>query len=89
MREPHILSFGGGVNSAAMLVGLLEHGERPYPDLAKRAVEMERNADLDTVKGLGRAFSWETFLRADAAQGRLFPEVIETDCMCFDGEGDE
>jgi len=25
----HVVSYGGGINSAAMLVGLLEHGERP------------------------------------------------------------
>lgn len=63
--------------------------KRRYPELAQRAIEMERNADLDTVKGLGRAFSWEAFLSADERQGRLFPEVIDEPCMCFDGEGVE
>ena len=45
--------------------------------------------ELDTVKGLGRHFSWEAFLKADDAQGKLFPEVLEIDCMCFDGEPDD
>jgi hypothetical protein len=49
---------------------------------------MERNAELDTVAGLGRSFSWEAFLKADEAQGKLFPEVIETSCLCWDGEED-
>ena len=63
--------------------------QRDYPELAQRAIEMERNADLTSVKGLGRSFSWENFLKADAAQGRLFPEVIETSCLCWDGEPDD
>lgn len=63
--------------------------QQQYPDLAQRAIEMERNADLTSVKGLGRSFSWEEFLKADAAQGRLFPEVIETSCLCWDGDSDD
>ena len=59
-----------------------------YPDLAARAVAMERNAELDTVKGLGRSYAWGDLLRADAAQLRLFPEVTEMPCMCVD-EGDD
>jgi len=63
--------------------------QRRYPELADRAIAMEKNANLDTVKGLGRAFSWESFLKADNAQGKLFPEVLEIDCMCYDGESDD
>jgi len=61
---------------------------RLYPELSQRAIEMERNAELTTVKGLGRHFSWENFLKADDAQGKLFPEVLEVDCMCFEGSDD-
>lgn len=62
---------------------------RRYPELSQRAIEMEQNAELNTVKGLGRHFSWEAFLKADDAQGKLFPEVLEVDCMCFDGGDDD
>lgn len=31
-----------------------------YPELADRAIAMEDNAALDTVKGLGRSFAWLT-----------------------------
>ena len=62
--------------------------QNQYPELAQRAIEMERNAELTSVKGLGRSFSWESYLKADAAQGRLFPEVLDTGCLCYDGEED-
>ena len=56
------------------------------PDLLNRAIEMERNADLKTVRGLGRRFSWEKFVESDRAQQRLFPEADELPCgTCFDG----
>ena len=60
-----------------------------YPDLFDRAVAIKRNADLSSIKGLGRSFSWEAYARADEAQGRLFPEVIETACICWDGDSDD
>jgi hypothetical protein len=43
------------------IVWLQEH----HPDLLQRALEIERNAQgkLRSVKGLGRCFSWEEFLR--------------------------
>lgn len=34
-----------------------------YPDYFDRAVAMERNADLTTIKGLGRTWSWEELIR--------------------------
>lgn len=56
-----------------------------YPDLAARAVAMEKNAELPTVKGLGRRFAWADVLQ----QGEMFgddyaltPEMI---CGCYDG----
>jgi hypothetical protein len=46
-----------------------------HPELFDRAVEMERNAKecegLQTVKGLGRNWSWEKLREADQAQLRL------------------
>jgi hypothetical protein len=45
------------------------------PDLFQRAVEMERTAKeagtLQTVKGLGRRWSWESLVKADESQLRL------------------
>jgi hypothetical protein len=57
-----------------------------HPDLFWRAVGMERNAKLDTIKGLGRHWSWEELNQADEAQFKMFPETVEMPCMCFDGE---
>lgn len=58
-----------------------------HPELAARAVAMERNAELKTIKGLGRSFSWADFLRAEAYQSRLFDDhaVPEVPCGCYDG----
>ena len=55
-------------------------------DLQERAIAMERNAELTSVKGLGRRFSWEALISADERQGKLFPEADEIACMCFDGD---
>lgn len=56
-----------------------------YPELITRAVEMEENAELTTMKGLGRSFAWGDLIR----QGELFedgynstPEMV---CGCYDG----
>jgi hypothetical protein len=53
-----------------------------HPDLMDRAIAMERNADLTTVKGLGRSYSWESLIATDD----MFQEnFIELDCGCYDG----
>lgn len=63
---------------------------RMYPGLAARAVAMEENAHLDTVKGLGRGFAWKDLLHYGEAQIDAFPEsLIEIDCGCYDGAPDE
>ena len=49
-----------------------------HPDLYARALRMERGANLTTIKGLGRSFSWETLV------GPEIPRAMP--CMCFDGE---
>lgn len=60
---------------------------RVYPDLAKRAVAMEKNAELTSIKGLGRSFAWGDLYEADDKQAKMFPESpIEQACMCYDGE---
>lgn len=59
-----------------------------HPALFDRAITMERNASLTSIKGLGRRFSWEEFAKTEAAQGKLFPEAPEIACGCFDGEED-
>lgn len=61
------------------------------PDLYGRAVEMERNAAETnrTVKGLGRHWSWEALGNTDDKQRRLFPEVIDIPCECFDGNDED
>ncbi len=60
-------------------------------DLKTRAVAIERAAKPDlgnSLKGLGRSFSWESLLDADERQARLFPEAEVENCMmCSDGEG--
>lgn len=73
-----------------------------HPDLFARAVEMEQNAaaNLQTVKGLGRNWSWESyyqeFVRNKAFEDAqitfddLFPEtqggcICGAPCGCYDG----
>jgi len=52
------------------------------PELMERAIAMERNADLTTVKGLGRSYSWESLIATDD----MFQEnYIELACGCYDG----
>jgi len=59
---------------------------RQYPDLALRAIQMEENAELTQVKGLGRSFAWGDLIYADKAQCDMFPEsLIDIDCGCYDG----
>lgn len=52
-----------------------------YPELAERAIKMEENAELTSVKGLGRNFSWKNALATDD----MFDNYIEIDCGCYDG----
>lgn len=58
-----------------------------YPDLMKRALAMEANADLTAIKGLGRNFAWADLLKWDEDQIKLFGEqTMEIACGCYDGE---
>lgn len=58
-----------------------------YPDHFARAVAMERNATAaTTAKGLGRNWSWEALVNADADQLKLFEEShTDVPCGCYDG----
>lgn len=60
-----------------------------HPELFERAVEMERSAidggKLETVKGLGRHWSWEQLAKADAQQHKLFEDLQAPICdVCVD-----
>lgn len=67
-----------------------------YPELLDRALAMERNADLQTVKGLGRRFSWKEFPETvpEGTPDTAMPELLslfstagnEIPCGCYDGE---
>lgn len=59
--------------------------KRAHPILMQRALKMEANAKLETVKGLGRNFAWRDLVAADEAQLKMFPEGMETDCGCYEG----
>jgi hypothetical protein len=60
-----------------------------YPELADRAVAMERNAkpNLKTIKGLGVDYSWENLLKHGEMFPERFPEARGTEicCDCYDG----
>ena len=54
-----------------------------HPALLARALKMEAQAQLITVKGLGRRFAWADFIKSAEDQANLFPPEI--DCGCYDG----
>ena len=59
-----------------------------HPDLFARAVAMERNANLTTIKGLGRDYSWEEMVKFKNAQMELLDQdwsTAEVPCGCYDG----
>jgi len=57
-----------------------------FPDLVQRAIKIEENAELDSIKGLGRNYSWKELTEADDAQQSMFDESgIELICGCYDG----
>ncbi len=51
-----------------------------HNDLYQRALRVEDNAELTTIKGLGRNWSWKETVGADRG--------VEIACMCFDGDSD-
>jgi hypothetical protein len=61
---------------------------KDYPELAARAVAMEKNAHLTDIKGLGRNYAWVDLLAFDDAQVKMFDDdwsTAEVPCGCYDG----
>lgn len=60
---------------------------KTHPDLMARAIAMEANAELTSIKGLGRRFAWADLIRADDAQLKMFEDnnTPEIPCGCYDG----
>lgn len=56
-----------------------------HPELMARALTMERNAELTTIKGLGRRFAWADLVKAHEEQVKMFPGTPEVLCACYDG----
>jgi len=63
---------------------------KDHPALFDRAVAMERNAKLTSIKGLGRSFSWEEFMTGERNHQDLFSDAgtPEIPCGCYDGGDD-
>jgi hypothetical protein len=53
-------------------------------DLKLRAIAIEKNADLTSVKGPGRRWRWSDLIRADSEQMVLFDHAREMPCGCYD-----
>ena len=55
-----------------------------HPELADRAVKMEKNADLTKIKGLGRSYAWSNLI---ATTDMFHEEYLNTidNCGCYDG----
>lgn len=51
-----------------------------YPDLFSKAIAMEQNADLTTIRGLGRNFAWKDL----ESQLDMFGFAPEISCECVD-----
>jgi len=59
---------------------------KEYPDLAARAVAMEKNANLTEIAGLGRNYAWADLYKAQDDQFNLFEETdLPIICDCYDG----
>jgi len=56
-----------------------------YPELAERALAMEANAELTSVKGLGRSFSWADLLTNPELFTDDYGTTPELICGCYDG----
>jgi hypothetical protein len=57
-----------------------------HPELMERCIKMEQNAELTTIKGLGRGhFSWENLVKTNDMFE--YPSVDQP-CGCYDGEED-
>ena len=58
-----------------------------HPELFQRALAMEANAELTSVKGLGRRFNWGEFIASEKRGERVsHVPVIDEPCGCWDGD---
>ena len=55
-----------------------------HPELAQRAIAIESNADLSSVKGLGRQWSWGAMLATPDMFADHFEKAMP--CGCYDGD---
>ncbi len=55
-----------------------------YPELFKRALDIEENAKhtLETTKGLGRNFSWKSYEKANKSQLKMFDDFESSSIPC-------
>ena len=53
-----------------------------HPDLIERALNIEKNAELTTIKGLGRNYSWSDVIRAHQSQMTLPFCGFDLPCEC-------
>jgi hypothetical protein len=61
--------------------------KKEHPQLLARALAMEDQAELITVRGLGRHYAWRDLIQNDEAQLKMFSDAgtPETPCGCYDG----
>ncbi len=59
--------------------------KRRYPELLRRALAIEAQAETTSIKGLGRDWKWADLAHYDDAQGDLFACRLDTPCGCYDG----
>lgn len=60
--------------------------QQKHPELLCRALRMEANAKLTTMKGLGRRFSWRDFVNANSQQQEIMDDFFQVmPCECYDG----
>ena len=62
--------------------------KQSHPDLLKRALDMESNAELTTIPGLGRSYSWNSLIHDEENQLKMFVDVVDQACNCYDGQRD-
>ena len=61
--------------------------EENHPELLQRALDMENNAELTTMKGLGRNYSWNSYIKEKKSQKSLLDHFTDTTiepCECVD-----
>lgn len=57
---------------------------KTHPDLLKRALDMEANAHLTSIKGLGRSWAWRDIVTA-TCEIKDEAGAADTPCGCYDG----